>query len=114
MNATTTLYPATVRELGDMAHDRGMTATALLEELEPFPVVPADYLLSEGVDGLYLGREIEAAGVVIIPTWDYRTQTHEVELWTGKGTDNAAMVRLSPADAVQVSTGLTAAARAAK
>lgn len=33
MNATTTLYPATVKELGDMAEARGMSFVELLEEL---------------------------------------------------------------------------------
>ncbi|MDE8668006.1 hypothetical protein PY310_05335 [Pseudarthrobacter sp. H3Y2-7] len=107
---TTTLYPATVRELAEMAHDRGVLPSELLVELEPFPEVPAGYVLSEGVDGLYLGREVEAAGVVIIPAWNYRTQEHYVELWTGKGTGDEAMVILSNVDALQVAANLAAAA----
>lgn len=114
MNATTTLYPATVRELAEMAEARGVKAADLLQELEPFPEVPAGYVLAEGIDGLYLGREIEAAGVVIVPAWNYRTQERYFELWTGKGTDDEAMVHLSPVDAVQVAASLAAAARAAK
>jgi hypothetical protein len=113
-HATATVYPATIHELGDMAEARGMGIVALMEQLMPFPEPPAGYIASEEVDGLWTAPEIRAAGVVVIPTWNYRTQSHEVELWTGKGTDDEAMVRLCPADAVQVSASLTAAARAAK
>jgi hypothetical protein len=42
MDITTTKYPATVAELGDMAHERGMTFVELLEELGPLPWPDAD------------------------------------------------------------------------
>lgn len=72
---------------------------------------PAGYTLSSDVDGLWLGRPIEAAGVIIIPAWEYRTQDQHFEMWTGKGTENEAMVKLSPIDAVRVVAELAAAAR---
>lgn len=35
-------YPATVRELGDMAEARGVTATEMLVILGPIPTSPAN------------------------------------------------------------------------
>ncbi|WP_157835672.1 hypothetical protein [Arthrobacter sp. TB 26] len=35
-------YPATVRELGEMAEARGITATEMLDILGPIPTPPAN------------------------------------------------------------------------
>ncbi|WP_146072478.1 hypothetical protein [Arthrobacter sp. 4R501] len=100
MNTTAispTLYPATVREAGDMAEAQGMKLSEFLETLGPLPTPPAGYTMSECVDGLWTAPEIEAPvmGMVIIPAWNYRTQRHYIELWTHKGTEAESLVHLS-------------------
>ncbi|QOD04882.1 hypothetical protein [Pseudarthrobacter sp. BIM B-2242] len=109
-----TFYPATVRELFAMAEERGMTAPRLLEVLGSFPEPPAGYTMSECVDGLWTAPEIEVAGMVIVPAWNYRTQEHYLELWTGKCTEDESLANLSLADAYDVAAELIAAAKAAQ
>lgn len=106
----TTKYPATVRELGDMAEARGMTATRLLEVLGPIPMPPAGYTLAPKSDTRWIGTETFARGYIITPAWDYRTQKHSIELWTAKPKKQDAT--LTPAEALQLAADLTAAVQA--
>lgn len=47
---TTTSYPATFRELVEMAETRGIKASELLEELGPIPMPPAGCTLNPACD----------------------------------------------------------------
>ncbi len=114
MNSTTK-YPATVRELGDMAASQGMKASELLEMLGPIPIPipPAGYVLAEGCDDRWIGAQVDVGEMTIVPVWNAVDQ-HLIELWTAKGTEDASMVDLSPAAAFDLAAELIAAAESAR
>ena len=110
MNATLTM-PATVRELGDMAEQRGMSATDLLTELAsalPAPQPPAGYTLAEGCSDYYVGTETRTEAWVVVPGWDAAAGAHRVEAWPTNDRN------LTPAEALELAAALTAAAKAAE
>lgn len=109
---TATRYPATVTELCYMAEAQGTTVSELLAALGPIPMPPAGYALAEGCSDLWCGAEVEAAGLVIVPAWDYQTQERYLELWSGKGTPDESMLQLPPDAARRLAQTLLAAADA--
>lgn len=113
MNTTTTAMPKTVRELGEMADNLGIKPSETLQMLGTIPMPPAGYVLAEGCSDVWTGQEIAAAGMVLIPTWNYTSGLHAIELWTGKGTADETMVILTPAEAAQLADALATVSRAA-
>lgn len=107
----TTKYPATFREFCNMAEERGITATRLLEVLGPIPMPPAGYTLAKGSDRRWIGQELVSRRWIITPSWDGTTNAHSVEVWMADHK-RPTYANLSPADAIQLAADLTAVAQA--
>ena len=105
----TTNWPATVRELGDMAIQRGLKLSELLEELErdlgPMPRPPAEYNLAPKSDELWIADETINRGWILTPGWRANTG-HSINLWTVNHRD------LTPSEALELSWALKVAALA--
>lgn len=110
MNTNTSNWPATVRELGDLAEQRGMTATELLEEmaeqLGPMPMPPAGFTLAKGCADLWIGTDAIHPQYMITPAWNAATDRRTVELWTAKGTKDEVYTSLTPLEAIQLAADL--------
>jgi hypothetical protein len=108
-------WPATVRELGDMAAQQGLNPSELLEQLErdlgPMPMPPADYTLAKGSETRWIGAEIVKRRWIITPSWDSTTNVHSLALWMA---DHKAptYAQLSPSEALELAADLAAAAQA--
>lgn len=105
-----TKYPATVRELGDMAAQLGMKPTELLEMLGPIPMPPAGYSLAKGSDVRWIGPGRVTRRWIITPAWNATTDARSLEVWMA---DHKApnYAELSPTDAIDLAADLIAAAR---
>jgi len=75
--------PATLVELGDMAHEMGVSVVHLLEMLPPIPIPrrPAGYTLAEDSDDYWSGQGIIKRGWIITPVWNSTTDTHSLDVW---------------------------------
>jgi hypothetical protein len=106
-------WPATVRELGQMAEQRGMKASELLGELlekaGPIPRPPAGYVLADGRDERWYGQEIVKRRWIILPVWDAVTDRHSLEIWMS-GHEHSAHGHLTPAEARRFAADLITAA----
>ncbi len=96
MNATITM-PTTVRDLAQMAEQRGVKPSELLP--------PAGYTLAEGCSDYYVGAETKTDAWVVVPGWDADTAAYRVEAWTVNDKI------LSPSEALEMAAALTAAAK---
>jgi hypothetical protein len=107
MNATN--WPATVRELGNLAHEKGMSLVALMDQLEselgPMPMPPDSYTLAPGTDDLWVGNDVVNRGWILTPGWKSDTG-HCINVWTVKDRD------LTPAEALGLGAALITAAQA--
>ncbi|MDI3194803.1 hypothetical protein QK290_10620 [Pseudarthrobacter sp. AL07] len=107
-NATN--WPATVRELGDMAEKQGLNIVELMDELEreagPIPMPPAGYTLAPGCDDLWVADETMNRGWILTPGWKFDTG-HCINVWTVQDRD------LTPTEALELGTALIQAAQAA-
>ncbi|WP_104175521.1 hypothetical protein [Arthrobacter sp. Y81] len=106
----TTKYPATVRELGDMAEKLGMKASELLEMLGPIPMPPAGYTLARRSGDRWTGPETFNRGWIITPAWNASTNTHSIELWAASH-EPPSYANLTPDEALQLAADLTAVAK---
>lgn len=109
----TTKYPVTVRELGQMAEERGMEVSRLLEVLGPIPMPPEGYTLAHKSDSRWIGEEIVKGRYIITPAWTWNSAGgfHSIELWMAdhEAPDYAV---LTPVDALQLAADLAAVAKA--
>lgn len=109
----TTKYPVTVRELVEMARERGMEVSRMLEVLGPIPMPPEGYTLAPKSDTRWIGQEIVNGRYIITPAWTWNSAGgfHSIEVWMA---DHEApnYASMSPADALQLAADLTAAAHA--
>ena len=110
MNQTTN-YPATVRELAEMAEKLGMKPSELLGILGPIPMPPAGYTLAEGCDDHWIGHEIVKRGWIITPAWNSTSNVHSIELWAANH-EPPTYALLSPAEALELAADLAAVAKA--
>lgn len=101
----TTKYPATVRELADMAHELGMMPSELLEMLGPIPMPPAGYALPKKSDYRWTGPEVIHGRFILTPVWDARTGAHSVDVWLA-GHESPNYSSLTPAEAVDLAMAL--------
>ena len=106
----TTNWPATVRELGELAAREGRNVSDLLDELErdlgPCPRPPAGYTLAEGTSDLWIGDDVVNGGWILTPGWKFDTG-HCINVWTVTDRD------LTPREALELGTALIQAAQAA-
>ncbi|MFD1845341.1 hypothetical protein [Arthrobacter flavus] len=113
----TTNWPATVREFGNLADQRGMKSSELFEELErdlgPFPMPPTGYTLAEESDDRWIGPERVNRGWIITPVWNSTTSSHSIEVWMADHTA-PTYANLSPVDAFEFAADLIAVARASQ
>jgi hypothetical protein len=109
----TTKYPLTVRELGEMAEEQGVTAARLLEVLGPIPMPPKSYTLAPGSDLRWIGEETMNRNWIITPAWTWNSTggAHSLELWTANH-EPPRYANLSSADAFDLAADLITAARA--
>ncbi|MEW1921241.1 hypothetical protein [Pseudarthrobacter oxydans] len=107
----TTKYPATVRELAEMAEKLDMTVLSLLEMLSPIPMPPAGYTLAPKSDSRWIGTETMNRGWIITPVWDATTNTHFLDVWMADHK-KPNYATLTPGEAMQLAADLTAAANA--
>jgi hypothetical protein len=103
-----------VRELGNLAHEKGLNPSELLEQLErdlgPMPMPPADYTLAKGSETRWIGAEIVKRRWIITPAWTSTTDTHSLELWMAEHRA-PTYAQLSPSEALELAADLTAAAQ---
>jgi hypothetical protein len=109
----TTKYPLTVRELGQMAEARGMTAPRLLEVLGPIPMPPEGYTLAPKSDTRWIGTETMNRGWIITPVWTWNSTggTHSIEVWMADH-EPPTYADITPAEALQLAADLTAVSNA--
>ncbi|QHK18821.1 hypothetical protein GU243_02435 [Pseudarthrobacter psychrotolerans] len=109
MNKTTN-WPATVRELGEMAANKDLDASAMLAELEaqfgPCPMPPTGYTLESAKSGRWIGTETMNRSWILTPGWKFDTG-HCIDVWTVDYRD------LTPTEALQLGTALIQAAQTA-
>lgn len=112
-----TKWPATVREFGDMAAERGLGIVAMWDELErefgPIPMPPAGYTLAHGSSDRWIGDEVINRRWIITPAWYASTDSHSIEVWMA---DHQAPTYgdLTPAEARELGAALIQAAQAAE
>lgn len=112
MPETTNNWPATIRELAQMAERAGKSLVEVFEQLEselgPMPLPPDGYTLAHGCDEIWVGTEIMNAKYIITPGWNASTNTHTVELWMSEDSQP-----MTPAEALKLGLDLAKAANAA-
>lgn len=112
-NATN--WPATVRELANLAEQRGVRLGeiyGLLEdELGPCPLPPAGYRLAKGTEDVWTGEDIVNRNYIMMPAWNAATNQRSVELWTAKGSPDESFTSLTPAEALQLASDLVKLAK---
>ena len=113
MNTQTTKYPATVRELGDMAEALGMLPSELLEMLGPIPMPPAGYILAPKSSHRWIGTEIIHGRFIVTPVWDATTNTHSVDVWMADH-ERPNYSNLAPAEATDLAAALLQATQPAR
>jgi hypothetical protein len=109
----TTKYPATVRELGDMAEKLGMLPSEVLELLGPIPMPPAGYTLAPKSSQRWIGTEIINGRWILTPVWDATTASHSVDVWMADH-EPPNYANLAPAEAADLATALLQATQAAR
>ncbi|MDQ0117447.1 hypothetical protein J2T22_000617 [Pseudarthrobacter defluvii] len=112
----TTKYPASVRELGDMAEALGMLPSELLEMLGPIPMPPVGYTLTRKSSHRWTGTETYHRRFIVTPVWDATTGHHSVDVWMADH-ERPNYSNLTPAEAADLAGALleaTATARAAE
>ncbi|MFJ6453779.1 hypothetical protein [Paenarthrobacter sp. NPDC091669] len=109
-----TNWPATVRELGEIAEVEGKTLSdlfqELLEELGPPPMPPAGFTPDRHSDVRWLGPEVMHERWIITPVWNAATDTRSVDVWLADHTP-PNYAQLSAQDALDLVAALAAAAR---
>jgi hypothetical protein len=111
MNSTK--YPATVRELGDMAEELGMKASELLEMLGPIPMPPAGYTLAPKSSDRWIGTEIINRRWILTPVWHSTTDSHSVDVWMADHMP-PNYAELTPAEATELAAALLHVTKAAR
>jgi hypothetical protein len=109
----TTNYPATVRELGDMAEQLGMTAVELLDMLGPIPMPPLGYTLAPKSSDRWFGPEIINGRWILTPVWHSRTDSFSVNVWMADH-QRPNYANLTQDEAVELATALLQAGRESK
>ncbi|MDV8148538.1 hypothetical protein [Arthrobacter sp. B10-11] len=109
----TTKYPATVRELGDMAEKLGMTASELLEMLSPIPMPPTGYTLAPKSSHRWIGPEIINGRWILTPVWDATTDSHSVDIWMADH-EPPHYAGLTPTEATDLAAALLQVTQAAR
>jgi len=109
----TTKYPATIRDLGNMAEERGMNIVELFEELGPIPMPPAGYTLAPKSSQRWIGTEIINGRWILTPAWDATTASHSVDVWMADH-EPPNYANLTAAEATDLATALLQATQAAR
>lgn len=109
-----TNWPATIRELGEMAAREDLDLGAMLDRLEaeagPIPRPPAGYTLAPGCSDHWIGTEIINGRWIITPAWDSTTNRHTLEVWMADHQPPNYSA-LTPSAALELAASLLQAAR---
>lgn len=107
----TTKYPDTVRELGKMADEMGISPSELLQMLGPIPMPPAGYTPAPKSDNRWIGPETMSRRWIITPAWTWSSTggAHSIELWMADHK-RPTYANITPAEALHLAADLTAVA----